>query len=78
MQCPSCNHSDAYVGFIKIECHNMSCQHYKPILRENQELTNGKQAPILPPDNPILHVQGHAKVWASPEARQDPVVLQHI
>lgn len=48
------------------------------IRRENQELTNGKQVPVMPTDNPILHLQGHSEVLASPEARQDPVVFQTV
>jgi hypothetical protein len=46
------------------------------IRSENEKFSEGENVPVVVTDNHILHIQEHKAVLASPEARQDPVVLE--
>lgn len=52
------------------------------IRSENEALSRGEEVPVLATDHHILHIQEHAQVLASPEARSNPglvsVTLPHL
>ncbi len=47
------------------------------IRQENEDLAEGKPASALAIDNHPLHIQEHACVLASPDARKDPMIVQN-
>lgn len=44
--------------------------------QENEALIRGEVPPVLPSDNPIIHLDGHRALFASPEARKDPGLIE--
>ncbi len=44
--------------------------------RENEELAQGINPPVMPIDNPVFHIAEHASVLSSPEARRDSKIAQ--
>lgn len=48
------------------------------IRQENEDLSEGRPAMALAIDNHPLHIQEHACVLASPDARKDPTIVQNV
>lgn len=46
------------------------------VLRENQQISEGIEPPVLIHDNHMLHVQEHSATVANPSAREKPAVLE--
>lgn len=46
------------------------------IAEENEQLSQGIPVQVLATDNHLLHIQEHRQVSASPEARQNPAIMQ--
>lgn len=46
------------------------------IRSENEKFSDGVEVPVVVTDNHILHIQEHKAVLASPDARQDPEILE--
>jgi hypothetical protein len=45
---------------------------------ENEALIRGEVPPVVFTDNPIEHLEGHTRVFASPEDRKDPDLLGRV
>jgi hypothetical protein len=48
------------------------------ILAENEHLSNGELVPVMPGDDPVLHIRGHLVVGYNPEVRFDQAKLQAL
>lgn len=46
--------------------------------QENEALIRGEVPPVCPFDNPIAHIQEHAKVFASPDDRKDVELIKRV
>lgn len=46
--------------------------------QENEALVKGDVPPVSMFDNPFEHIQGHTKVFASPEDRKDPGLIERM
>lgn len=48
------------------------------IKAENEALSDGRQVPVMITDNHLQHINEHKFVVASPEARQNPMILKTV
>lgn len=46
--------------------------------QENEAMVRGEVPPVAPYDNPIEHLKGHAKIFASPDDRKDPQLINTV
>ena len=48
------------------------------ISAENERLSNGELVPVMPGDDPVLHIRGHLVVGYNPEVRFDQAKMQAL
>ena len=48
------------------------------ISAENEHLSNGELVPVMPGDDPVLHIRGHLVVGYNPEVRFDQAKMQAL